>query len=52
MAHTVYCKSFKVEKIHGFCRSIDKRETFMLKHFRLVLKMAGHGPGSTLKEFL
>ena len=52
MAHTVYCKLFKVEMIRGFCGSIDKRETFILKHFRLVLKMAGHGPGSTLKQFL
>ena len=61
---TVYCKSFKVEK---FRRSIVKRKTFTVKHFRLVLanidsifsvssymvlKMAGHGPGPSLKEFL
>ena len=32
--------------------NIDKRETFTVKHFRFVLKMAGHSPGSTLKELL
>ena len=44
-------KSFEVEKLCGFCGSIDTHETFTVKHFLLVLKMAGHGPGSTLKEF-
>ena len=28
---TAYCKSFKVEKLHGFCGSIDNRETFPVK---------------------
>ena len=26
--------------------------TFTVKHFHLVLKMAGYNPGSSLKEFL
>ena len=48
--NTVYCKLFEVEKFHGFCRSIDKCKAFTEKHFCLVLKMAGHSPGSTLIE--
>ena len=48
---TVYCKSFEVEKFRGFCGSIGKRETFTVKHFHFVLKIAGHrGPGSSLKN--
>ena len=43
--NTVYCKSFEVEKFCRFCGSIGKRETFTVKHFHLVLKMVGHGPG-------
>ena len=39
----VYCKSFKVEKFLGFHGSIGKHETFTVKHFHLVLKMAGQG---------
>ena len=39
-----------MERFYGFCRSICKRETFTVKHFYLVLKMAGHGPGSSLKN--
>ena len=34
---------------------MGKHETFTVKHFRFdnrTLKMAGHGPGSSLKEFL
>ena len=52
--HAVYCKSLKVEKICRFCGPIGKCKTFTVKHFHLVLKMAGHGtcPGSSLKEFL
>ena len=49
---TVYCKLFKVEKFCGFRRSIGKHKTFTVKHFHLVLKMVGHDPGSSLKEFL
>ena len=48
--YTVYCKSFEVEKFCGFCRSIGKRETFTVKHFHLVLKVAGHSPGFSLKN--
>ena len=36
-----------MEKFHGFCGSIGKRETFPVKLFRFdnrVLKMAGHSP--------
>ena len=47
---TVYCKLFEVEKFRGFRRSISKWKTFTVKHFYLVLKMAGHGPGSSLKN--
>ena len=47
---TIYCKLFEVEKFRGFHGSIGKRETFTVKHFHLVLKMAGHGPGSFLKN--
>ena len=47
----IYCKSFEVEKFHGFCESIVKRKTFTVKHFCLVLKMVVHGPGSSLKQF-
>ena len=47
----VYYKLFEVEKFRRFRKSIAKRKTFTVKHFHLVLKMAGHGPGSTLKEF-
>ena len=49
--YTVYCKSFEVEKFHGFCGSIGKRKTFIVKHFDLVLKIASHGPGFSLKNF-
>ena len=48
--NTIYCKSFEVEKFRGFRGSFGKRETFIVKHFHLVLKMAGHGPGSSLKN--
>ena len=48
---TVYCKSFEVEKFCGFFGSIGKRETFTVKNFQLILKMVGHGPGSSLKNF-
>ena len=48
--NTVYCKSFKVEKFHGFHGSIGKHKTFTVKHFHLVLKMADHSPGSSLKN--
>ena len=47
---TVYCKLFEVEKFRWFCGSIGKHETFTVKHFHLVLKMVGHGPGSSLKN--
>ena len=47
---TVYCKSFKVEKFCGFCRLIGKHETFTVKYFHLVLKMANQIPGSSLKN--
>ena len=30
-AHTVYCKSFGVEKFYGFGESIGSRETFPVK---------------------
>ena len=45
----IYCKSFEVEKFCGFHRSIGKRKTFTVKHFHLVLKMAGHGSGSCIR---
>ena len=32
MEITVYCKTFKVEKFHGFHRSIGNRKTFPVKH--------------------
>ena len=51
LKNAIYCKSFKVEKFCGFRRSIVKRKTFTVKYFCLVLKMVGHSPGSSLKEF-
>ena len=48
--NTVYCKSFKVEKFHRFRGPFGKHQTFTVKHFHLVLKMASHGPGSSLKN--
>ena len=36
-------------KFCGFHGSIGKHETFTVKHFHLVLQMAGHGPESSLK---
>ena len=48
---TVYCKLFEVEKFCGFRWSVGKRKSFKVKHFHLVLKMTGHGPGSSLKNF-
>ena len=50
--HAVYCKSFEVEKFCRFHGSIGKRKAFTVKHFHLAFKMAGHGTGSSLKEFL
>ena len=53
--YTIYCKSFEVEKFCGFHGSVGKHETFTIKHFHFdnrALKMAGHSPGSSLKEFL
>ena len=44
-----------MEKFYGFRRPIGKRKTFTVKHFHFdnrALKMAGHGSGSFLKEFL
>ena len=52
---TVYRKSFEVEKFRRFHESILKRKSFTVKHFHFdntTLKMAGYGPGSSLKEFL
>ena len=45
-----YCELFDVEKFCGFHGSIGKRKTFTVKHFHLVLKMAGHSPGPSLKN--
>ena len=45
---TVYWKSFKVEKFHGFRGSSGKHETFTVKHFcfdNRDLKIVGHNPG-------
>ena len=39
--YTVCYKLFVVEKFRGFRRSIGKHKTFMVKHFHLVLRMAG-----------
>ena len=47
---TIYCKSFEVEKFCGFRGSIGRCKTFTVKHFHSVLKMVGHGPGSSLKN--
>ena len=40
------------EKFLGFHRSIDKCETVTVQHFHSVLEKGGHGPGSSVKEFL
>ena len=50
LTDTVYCKSFEMEKFCRFRGSIGKRKTFTVKHFHLVIKMVGHGWGSSLKN--